>query len=330
MSYLQHIVDNFSTYNTMVLGDERAPKDFKNDKDRFIYLAKEALRLQTEGKINDIPENEVALIDSRFFVEAVYSCNGLYEIALYVIKKMKDRKKISFGQDQVKVFEKQQPETPEKRQRERSPRSYNLKYIDLERFLRTNEVLYIEESDDYDGYSFFFVTKDGHVTEISNYNDTEDHTGCYLVAYPTGPYSVRDMENYIENLIRNSVVFSGQNSANSKFNLYMKAFPMHTVNSEDDDEFLDLNLFLTTGKVSYFNSDIYHKNDNFNFFYMLHDCKLIDRDDLGLFGDYGGALIFAYPKPAFYTNEGEYNKDEYHRSIIKLLDDYVNSFESAL
>uniref|UniRef100_A0A6C0BCV6 Uncharacterized protein n=1 Tax=viral metagenome TaxID=1070528 RepID=A0A6C0BCV6_9ZZZZ len=93
MFSLQDLLNNSTNYDAYIIKNGADPKDFKNTKEKFIYLVKVGL---SEDKIS---KDEVQLASSKYFNDSVFSSCSLYEICLKVFNGT-----ISEIKDSIKTF----------------------------------------------------------------------------------------------------------------------------------------------------------------------------------------------------------------------------------
>lgn len=107
MSFLQKLLDSPEIYDTEIRGFNVNPQNFYSSRDKFVFLAEKAASMYKNGELDNFPDFEYYLVQEPGFRKAANNCNSLYEMAVHIIKNFRDRKTVSFGQNQIKIFEKE-------------------------------------------------------------------------------------------------------------------------------------------------------------------------------------------------------------------------------
>lgn len=212
MSYLQFLIDNHKRFDEMIMNTNHDPNSYNTDREKFIFLCKESVKMQNEGRINNIPEIEIPLIKSKFFTEAVNKVDTPYEVALYIIKKMSKERNVKFGEDNIREFTAMTPEGKVRKIINGRSRFFDDEYASpveqlnipferqngslgrflcLDRFINFGEIIYLTETNHKilnTNYLLFYVYHNGRVEELENVDRIyTDHSDSFLFAYPE-PY----------------------------------------------------------------------------------------------------------------------------------------------
>lgn len=346
MSFLQKLLEVKESYDTELISLGLDPKTFKTDRDKFIFLAKKGV------EYGIIPKNEVLLINEPSFAKAVHECNSLFDIALYVISKIRSEKKVKFGQNNVKEFMSNESSSKVNDnltldQLNDLPWTNHIKmktndserdqYLDLNLLFETGKVEYIT-SENKGSNILFEINTDSEISERSD----ENHENTLLFAYPEPDFykeksrpDYNDKLNEYYSFIRYLLTAKSKNPNNDTFMMYDKYLPLkHPSNDGFDDKYLDIDLFIRTGKVSYLTDEDYYDMDEDNqktFFYLLPNGSILEKNQIG-FGN-KEAYLFVYPTPEFYDNQENYDLsiyndmvESYYDSIKNRINEYLKHF----
>lgn len=293
MSFLQKLLELKDTYDHELELQGISPTIFKTERDKFVYLALKAV------EYNMVPKYEIPLIMEPSFSKAANSCESVYEMANFVIGKLRSDKKVKFGQNSIRVFE----STP---------------------LMNVKKPIPIHQVDP-------FLKNENGIIKFEELQD-EIHS-------PLNEPSI-----YTQKLNNSHTNVSIHNLNNDVVKGYDSIIPFKTPNKDEIDyflsgEFLDLELYMRTGKILYYDLDEYYDEDESDmkiFFYLLPDGTLIERDNLETEYDYGDAYLFVYPAPEFYKNQGNHDRfiidemvEKYYDQIHNKIDEYVRQYTNG-
>ena len=177
-----------SQYDQEIIKYGLSLSDFETERDKFVYLAYKELEK------GSILKEEAVLVNNEYFREAANNCETVYDMTLYVIRKLtsipeENEEKVSVNihnlyEDIVKGYANTIPFLhPDKYDME------NDKFLDLDLFLTKGEIKYYNlddyyEMDEEDEKVFFYLLPNGALVEKDNLDVRDVYPKSFLFVYP--------------------------------------------------------------------------------------------------------------------------------------------------